>query len=65
MTDAAIIPCPFCGAPGQLEHFAMPILTNKGNIAYYIECSQRECGSGPIRDTEEEAVRAWNERHAN
>jgi len=48
-----INPCPFCGALAEFD--------NNGPHMSYVECSNEDCLLfGPGRDTEAEAVAAWN-----
>jgi hypothetical protein len=46
-------PCPFCT-------YADPIIHGDADL-FWIECMNPECcAEGPMRDTEEEAISAWN-----
>ena len=51
-TKTQLKPCPFCGGAASVEH---------GCEEAWIDCD--ECGvSGPMRDTESQAVAEWNRR---
>lgn len=48
--------CPFCNGG---EH----AIWIRGDEKFHVECMMRDCGAtGPARDTEEEAITAWDER---
>lgn len=60
-----LLPCPLCGGEAVLQtveshthilKHAVPDCTGEA----YIECSY--CGCGIIRDTEQEAIKRWNNR---
>lgn len=46
-----IKPCPFCGHPATINH--------QGSL-WWVTCDEKVCGCGPARDTEREAIAAWN-----
>ena len=50
--ETILLPCPFCG--GEARHYA------PGPIDHHIECV--ECYADIQRDTEAEAIAAWNTR---
>ena len=50
--ETTLLPCPFCG--GEARHYA------SGPIDHHIECV--ECYADTHRDTEAEAIAAWNTR---
>lgn len=48
--------CPFCNSK--------PIIVDLAKMHHYIRCDAEECRTfGPDRETEEEAITAWNTRH--
>lgn len=53
-------PCPFCGAPAELEGVYM-----FGSTVWFVNCLNPECeirpGTGHY-DTKDEAVKVWNRR---
>ena len=52
--------CPYCGAVGYEDEGVRLRLTSTSNGYFAIICS---CGAaGPIRDSEEKAIEAWNKR---
>lgn len=56
MNDIELKPCPFCGAPGMLDHYEKD--------GYLPQCSSGSCW-GMIEnwfDTPEEAAKVWNSR---
>jgi len=46
-----IKPCPFCGHPATINH--------QGSL-WWVTCDEKVCGCGPARETEQEAIAAWN-----
>jgi len=74
MTEAHLLPCPFCGgeaSPHGYQHFGKPLTETfwKGDRpitkAYFCNCPS--CGvsnicSGIGYETREEAIAAWNRR---
>lgn len=48
------LPCPFCGESG-LRNFSYDLL-------YYYACDMCD-STGPLADSEEEALKLWNERY--
>ena len=50
-------PCPFCGGEAETDFIA--------GYSYRIECWVLGCCSGPMRETEAEAIAAWNKRAPN
>lgn len=63
-----LLPCPFCGSPaGEVIHHFQPQRRADGTLyeARSVHCSRmfKDCmGHGPIKDSEEEAIAAWNTR---
>ena len=52
--------CPYCGAVGYGDEMKRLRLTSTSNGHFAIICS---CGAtGPIRDSEQRALEAWNTR---
>ena len=53
-------PCPFCKTVQPLESSYYPVAVEH----YYITCINGKCcADGPMRDTLEAAIEAWNEAH--
>ena len=62
MSEAKLLPCPFCGAKSVIEH---------GAPYFRAKCEETKscaggakCGSGPWKISEIEAIAAWNRRDA-
>jgi Lar family restriction alleviation protein len=50
-----LLPCPFCGAAAEVEQSIIGGVT--------VCCEVFDCvAAGPLRDTEAEAIEAWNTR---
>lgn len=49
-----LLPCPFCGGAAEQNHTT---------TRWWVTCCDSDCaGDGPIRESEAEAVAAWNQR---
>ena len=59
MSEPALRPCPFCGAPGKLFSLQMdPKIT-----LWWVQCSNSHCiARRQVMDDREAAIAAWNER---
>lgn len=64
MSEIKLLPCPFCGGEAIIQvisshtHEITKWLPDYNGEAI-VEC---ECGCSIMRDTEEEAIKAWNTR---
>jgi ssDNA-binding Zn-finger/Zn-ribbon topoisomerase 1 len=58
MTNTTLLPCPFCGAPGELIH--------NSNLDYFVRCTDKRCAARTRQHHENEngAVLGWNKRAA-
>ena len=59
--DAALLPCPFCGAAGEI------LETQAGQAAafctlYRADCSERGCADMPWEADKADIIAAWNRR---
>ena len=49
--SAPIKPCPWFNHPASMSHI--------GSL-WWVTCDEKVCGCGPARETEQEAIAAWN-----
>lgn len=49
-----IKPCPWFNHPASIIHM--------GSL-WWVTCDEKVCGCGPARETEQEAIAAWNAAH--
>lgn len=60
---AELLPCPFCGARGDLDSTEQ---RDGQRTLHWVECRGDECGiSGRIYDNPEDAAAFWNRRAAH
>lgn len=62
---ADLLPCPFCGAPGEYDsrRWQPGAQGGPGYVGNAVYCSSMDCQADTgIHDTEEEAMAAWNRR---
>ena len=58
-----ILPCPFCGQPGQVDSMRLDSLSFKRD--WWVECGNDECRVRPetdLVDSEQKAIETWNKR---
>lgn len=61
MSDAVLLPCPFCAAPGQMHHDTSS--DYESHWEYHGRCSDMDCwGDSGGAKTPEEAAALWNRR---
>lgn len=54
--------CPFCGSK-EVYPQIFTIGAHNKNWLWSVKCTQQGCfAEGPIKDTEQEAIDAWNKR---
>ena len=59
MSEPALRPCPFCGAPGKLFDHQM----DQKTTLWWVQCSNSHCiARRQVMDDREAAIAAWNER---
>lgn len=67
MTDAKLLPCPFCGNDGK-DSFNHPPELDEFYHSWFLKSYRVKCGECSARrdysDSEEDAVAAWNRRAA-
>ena len=61
MSEERIVSCPFCGSSGKPRH--VKSTPYAADWTWVVACQDLECGAvGPSTDTEQKAIRSWNER---
>lgn len=61
--EPEILPCPFCGGPGELKEWRLP--DRDDPIPFEIKCTNGKCRMGiatPWSKTFEDALEIWNRR---
>lgn len=67
--EPKVLPCPFCGAPGEFRHSWLDTGAGENTIAWDVACGTFDCyaedGMDYCFDTKEEAATVWNKRTPN
>lgn len=66
MTEDKLLPCPFCGRPGQLEPKEVRYTRD---TVFSVRCITSQCPGHPVMpvryDSKNRAIKAWNRRSGN
>lgn len=59
--NPSILMCPWCGCSASTDHWRTGFRGDDSGFAWIVECGDSHCGaSGPIADSRDGAVDAWN-----